>query len=188
MKNTKGKYQGFTLIEVLMVIVLLIFLFAIVIVAINPAEHLRNARNTQRSSDVTQVLNAVLQYTADMDEENRTRYPGDSGSEADLGISECGSTEGAEDIADVANDADVDLEDALVDDYLAGFPEDPHVGELEPGKTGYLICYNEFDDTTDTKDGRIVVSSELAEDPYERSVVGSDLTEDNLDDYIMVLR
>ena len=164
MNKMKTRYQGFTLIEVLMVVTLLIFLFAIVIVAINPAKHLRDARNTQRSSDVTQVLNAALQYTADMGEENQTRYPGGDG-DFDLQLPECG--DGFEDIAEAGQ-----LEDLLVDDYIAALPKDPHDAEAS-GETGYLICYDEFDEATDTPDGRIVVASELAEDPYEGAEHGA---------------
>jgi len=56
---------GFTLIEVLLVIAILAILAAVVIVAINPAKQMANARDAQRSSDVYTILNAVHQYAVD---------------------------------------------------------------------------------------------------------------------------
>lgn len=64
MKKGKGK-KGFTLIEVLLVIGILAILAAVVIVAINPARQLSQAKNSQRWSNVNTVLNAVYQYAVD---------------------------------------------------------------------------------------------------------------------------
>ena len=57
--------KGFTLVEVLLVVVIIAILAAIVIVAINPARQISQANNTQRSSDVQSILNAVHQYAID---------------------------------------------------------------------------------------------------------------------------
>lgn len=57
--------KGFTLIELLVVIGILAVLLAIVLIAINPARQFAQANNTQRSSDVNSILNAVHQYMAD---------------------------------------------------------------------------------------------------------------------------
>lgn len=56
------KQLGFTLIEVIVVIALLAILATIVLVAINPAQNSKDARNTKRKADVVQILNAVNQY------------------------------------------------------------------------------------------------------------------------------
>ena len=63
-RSTQHK-RGFTLIEILIVIGILAILAAIVIIAINPAKQFAQARNTQRQSGVTTILNAIGQRMAD---------------------------------------------------------------------------------------------------------------------------
>ncbi len=53
---------GFTLIELLVVIGILAILLAITLIAINPNKHFQDARNTQRRSDVSAVLDAIYEY------------------------------------------------------------------------------------------------------------------------------
>lgn len=57
--------KGFTLIEILLVIGLIAILAAIVILAVNPAKQLADARNTQRRVDVNTILSATYQYAID---------------------------------------------------------------------------------------------------------------------------
>lgn len=61
----KRAQSGFTLIEILVVIGIIALLATIVIVAINPARQFAQARDTQRTSNVNSILNAIGQRVAD---------------------------------------------------------------------------------------------------------------------------
>ena len=61
----KQAQQGFTLLEVLLVVAVIAILAGIVIVAINPGKNLGDTRNSQRSADVNTILNGVYQYSLD---------------------------------------------------------------------------------------------------------------------------
>jgi type IV pilus assembly protein PilA len=68
MKRSFKKAQinsGFTLIELLVVIGIIAILAGIVIVAVNPSRQFAQARNTERESHVSTILNAIGQNLAD---------------------------------------------------------------------------------------------------------------------------
>jgi len=111
MSINKKNLKGFTLIEILIVVALIAILAAITIIAINPAKNFRDTRNSQRSSDVAQILNAVTQYTSEQGHQL-----------ADLGtIPLCTATPA------VIGTSGVDLTPDLVTagDYIVAIPEDP---------------------------------------------------------------
>lgn len=62
------KYQkrdGFSLVELIVALAIVAILTAATLILINPPQQLAKGRNTQRQSNVTYILNAVVQNTAD---------------------------------------------------------------------------------------------------------------------------
>ncbi|MEX0895514.1 MAG: type II secretion system protein [Patescibacteria group bacterium] len=140
----RSRNRGFTLIELLVVIGILAVLLAIVLVAINPARQFAQANNTQRSSDVNALLNAIHQYAAD----NNGQLPD-------------GITNDPLTIGGGASDADICS--ILVTDYLAALPVDPQLGDpiIESDcsteyDTGYVVV-------SSAANNRITVSAPTAE-------------------------
>jgi prepilin-type N-terminal cleavage/methylation domain-containing protein len=140
------KLKGFTLIEILVVVALIAILTAITFIAINPAKNFADTRNAQRSSDVTQILNAVTQYTSE-----QGHALGDFGT-----IPLCTVTTACVGTSTAAP-ACVDLGTPLVDTYIVGIPKDPLVEAGVKGTdavTGYTICR--------TASGRVTIAVPLA--------------------------
>jgi prepilin-type N-terminal cleavage/methylation domain-containing protein len=108
------KNNGFTLIEILVVMGIIAVLAAIVLIAINPARQFAQARNTQRNSNVNAILNAIGQYVAD----NGGNLPDDLEDLADNTPTEIG-------------DDELDICDDLVSEYLPALPVDPNPDTTE---------------------------------------------------------
>jgi prepilin-type N-terminal cleavage/methylation domain-containing protein len=64
MKNHKQK--GFTLIELLVVIAIIAILAVVVVLTLNPAELLRQARDSNRISDFATIKSALALYSTDV--------------------------------------------------------------------------------------------------------------------------
>lgn len=104
--------RGFTLIELLVVIGILSVLLAITLIAINPARQFGNANNTQRTSEVTQILNAVGAYQAE--------------TQGQLPAEVLALTAGTATALSAANFPNLCAE--LIPDYIPALPRDPSLG------------------------------------------------------------
>lgn len=137
MRNKKG----FTLVEVMLVIVIIAILAAIVIIAINPGRQISQANNTQRSSDVKSVLDAVSEFAVD----NRGTLP--------TGITATPTAVGS-------GVGQIDICTSLVPTYLAEMPFDPTASGAS-----YTDCtsYNTGYQISEDANGRITVSAPSAE-------------------------
>lgn len=139
--------KGFTLIEIAIVIGLIAALAAASIVAINPARQFKLARNSQRLSNVSALLNAASQRLAD----NHGIFDG-----AVAGTSQtCPSLADGVDYAiakgPTSASGTLDLS-CLSPAYIPSLPSDPKA--IAPD-TGYVLNIDEFD--------RVAVKAPLAE-------------------------
>ncbi len=149
------KQKGFTLIEILVVIGIIAVLATIVLIAINPARQFAQARDSQRTSNVNAILNAIGQYIAD----NKGTVP-----------SEITSTD--QDISKL----EADLCSTIVSKYMSALPVDPGVdpdgvGALGKGEsiTDCTISYDTgYDVVQDSGSGRITVSAPTTEPAIPR--------------------
>jgi prepilin-type N-terminal cleavage/methylation domain-containing protein len=110
----KGRAEtqgGFTLIELLVVIGILAILLAITLIALNPNQHFQGARNAQRSSNVSEILNAIYEYQA----QNNGNLP----ASVNIAIPSYTAIAGG-----TGHPTDIDLCD-LVPAYIADLPTDP---------------------------------------------------------------
>jgi len=127
----RKRYEGFSLIEILVVVALIIILATITIVAINPGKNFRDTRNAQRASDVNTILSAVTQYTTD-------------GKALPAGIAECPAEGVNQESIIGTGDGHINLSiltsdgSAGANDYLVSVPMDPQGGTAE--NTRYTIC------------------------------------------------
>ena len=142
------KNRGFTLIELLVVIGILAILLSITLIAINPSARFGQANDTKRRSDVTQVLNAIGQYTAT----NTGQLPSEiSGLTVDTDY--------------LLSDGTTELQTLcakLVPDYMAALPADPtlnnQAGVSDCATAGWNTGYSISRDAN----GRVTVSAPSA--------------------------
>lgn len=143
MKKLTAHNRGFTLVELLVVIGILATLLAITLIAINPARQFSQANNTQRSSNVNSILNAIHQYAAD----NRGALP-------------AGITGTAQNISETGANICTDL----ITQYMAALPQDPSVGGANITDCSVGSAYNTgYTVVKSATDNRITVTAPSAE-------------------------
>lgn len=132
-----NKKRGFTLVELLIIIGIISILFAVILVAVDPARRFSEARDAVRRQDVRNILEAAVEYMAD----NRGNYPTnlDSLTSSVQVLGTCANGAGIGGCAGISliTDACGDLSGSLVETYLASIPFDPSTGSA--GKTRYYI-------------------------------------------------
>lgn len=141
-KKTIAGKEGFTLLEILLVIAAIAILAGIVILAINPSKQLKDARNVQRRADVNTILNAVYQYSVD----NDGAIPaGVTTSSAEICATGAANCTGVINLSVLTNN----------ETYLTAIPSDPNGTCAANG-----VCY----EILKTANNRITVSAPDAED------------------------
>ena len=140
MKNKKA----FTLIEILLVIGIIILLAGAIIVAVNPGRQFAKARNAQRRTDTTALLNAIVQVIVD-----------------NQGAWKCNAAPSLPTTTTViATPGGIDLQPCLVPNYLPRMPLDPQRGTFDTTTGAYNTQYNiRYDEAT----GRIEICAPYAE-------------------------
>ncbi len=131
--------KGFTLIEILVVIGIIAVLAAVVLVAINPSRQFKLARDSQRVSNVTAILNAVGQNMA----ENK-------------GLFNCPATllTAPKNISNTVGEADI--APCLSPTYISTLPFDPSVaGAHFTTTTDYDAKYSIMQDAN----GRVTIGA-----------------------------
>lgn len=136
--------SGFTLIEILIVIAIIAILAGAVIIAVNPGRQFAQARNSNRTTHVQSILNAVGQNSAD-----------------NQGTFTCAAGTIPTTPTVMASSGGYDICSCLVTNYLSALPYDPsasgaHYTSCTDYSTGYYIVRS-------ATSSRITVSAPSAE-------------------------
>jgi type IV pilus assembly protein PilA len=137
--------KGFTLVEMLLVVIIIAILTTIVLVALNPARQLALTNNTKRSADVNVILNAVSEFMIEND--------------GDLPVSEESNLNVIQKNMGITS-SDVDICDELVPDFIAEIPFD------STQDNAYFISCNDYNaeyTISADSDGRVTVESPHAQ-------------------------
>ncbi len=142
------KRRGFTLIELVIVITLMVILFGVYFLASNPGKQLAAARNTQRKFDIEAIMNAVQQNVADSTDGKLVCAAGAI------------PTSSARMTSAVAATGTYNIAPCLVPTYIAALPFDPsasssHYNSVSDYDTGFNIIIN--------ASGSITLSAPFAE-------------------------
>lgn len=126
----RKKYLGFTLIELLIVIGIIAFLASAIFIAIDPAQRFAASRNARRWTDVSSILEGVLEYSVDREGALPPGIDELPGTAQVLGVF-------GDAVCDVGCSAKttarecLDLSGSLVSEYLSHIPYDPYTGSAD---------------------------------------------------------
>jgi type IV pilus assembly protein PilA len=134
----KQKEKGFTLVELLVVIGIIVILFSVILVAIDPARRLSQARDAVRRQDVRDILESIQEYMVDNDGAQPPSIDTSASTFEQIGTAATGCDSGC--TAQATESACADLEGDLVDTYLSDIPFDPATGTA--GETDYYVNIN----------------------------------------------
>lgn len=162
-QTKKNSVQGFTLIEILVVVGMIALLAAIVLIAINPARQFAQGRNSQRASNVNAILNAIGQRMAD--HKGLFREADDTVCTDEMEIP--ASADDVDSAVTIKSD-DLDMRPCLVPAYISELPVDPAKGTVWDG-TDYDTDYKIFKNS----EGRITV---FAPDTDELDIQPDDIS------------
>lgn len=134
--------KGFTLIELLIVIGIIAILAAIILIAVDPAKRLAQARDSRRSGEVYSILNAILNYTSDKVGTLPSGIDSDTATAQILGTAASGCNVSCTP-AGTTSSACLNLDSSLVDEYIAKIPTDPRgtngTHTYDTTRTGYYV-------------------------------------------------
>jgi len=134
------KQKGFTLIELIIVIAVIAIISAVVFVALDPLTRFQDARDAQRWTNVSAILNAIKVDQVDNGGSYATAV---SGLTADLyyvigtAASGCDATCTAQTTQAACIDLESGTDDIVAGGYLASIPMDPSNGTA--ANTDYYI-------------------------------------------------
>ena len=147
MSPHKTNSHGFTLLEILLVVGIIAILAGIVIVAINPARQLAQARNTERRSDIKQIKSAMEQFYID-----KGYYPASTTLSATTTLLEVCDTGASSSPTGITCTGKLNLSE-LVPVYITAIPKDPQA------TTTYSAGYKVVKDATN----KLVMTAPQAE-------------------------
>ena len=143
--------KGFTLVELLIIIGIIGILFAVILIAVDPARRFADSRDAVRKQDVRDILEAIVEYTTD----NKGNGPGTidqwpaSIQLIGTDTNGCNSLPCAGIATNEIHYACANLIPYLVEQYLAAIPMDPVTGSAP--NTRYYV--------NQTNNGRFEVGS-----------------------------